>query len=226
MGAKGLLLTVGGMLALAAFRADAGFYFTYQRTAIATGAFAGMDRVNLIVNSTESRYSIAAVSIETFNPYWASLPNALKFRVPPVLNPDVYAPPDLADVFVNTFNPGVKGSFGGLAGGVNLATPLPGGETRAAYEAGLDSYTVIGFYLSRIDISRADAPLGIVLSSAVVPRREFPVFRGYVDDDFDPENGSTNFRLGDQIPEPAGLAGLSLVGWALVGRRRRSARLP
>lgn len=219
MSFKRVLLTVG-VLALAAGRADAAF--TTYRAPIRDGAFAGLYRTNLILFGDWSNDSItiAAVSIETTSYHPGS--HALKFHVPSSANPDVYAPTDVPDVLADSFNPGDRGSFAGLAGGINVATPEPNAASKSAYDAGLDSYEVIAFYRTPFAISRAEAPAGIVIASAVVPSGEYVSFQGFIDNDLDEANGYMPIYAFDApIPEPAGLAGLGVLGAALLGRRRR-----
>jgi hypothetical protein len=219
MGFKGVSLIVG-VLMLAAGRADAGL--TIYRTPILDGAFAGLYRTNLVLLGDwfNDSITIGAVSIETYS--WYRDSHSLKFHVPSVANPDVYAPTDVSDVLANAFNPGDRGSFAGLAGGINVATPEPNAANKPAYDGGLDYYRVMGFYTTPLSIPKAQAPAGIVIASAVVPKGEYVYFQGLVDNDLDAANGNTaNFFLSDApIPEPSGLGGLGVMGAVLLRRWR------
>ena len=228
MSVKRFLIAAGGALALATTSANAAFTFSTTRSPITSGAFAGLERVNLIVNSDTATYSIGAAAIDTFglDASGQNLANALKFRVPSLGNPDVYPPAEITEVLADSFNPGVKGSFAGLSGGTNLATPEPNSASKPAYSAGMDTYNVVGFFTTPLDIAKADAPGGIVIGSAVVAAGTTVKFTGNVDNDLESTNGSQVFsqtNTAAPVPEPMGLAGLGLAGAALFGRRRRQA---
>jgi hypothetical protein len=228
MSVKRLLVAAGGVLALATTSANAAFTFSTTRDAITSGAFAGLERINLILSSDQPTYSIGAAAVDTFglDSTGQAVANALKFRVPSLGNPDVYAPPGIVDVLANSFNPGLKGSFAGLSDGTNLATPEPNSASKPAYAAGMDTYNVVGFYTTPLDVAKTDAPAGIVIASAVVPAGTTVKFSGNVDNDLDGNNGTTVFaevNPGTAVPEPAGLCFLGVVGAAAFGRRRRQA---
>jgi hypothetical protein len=187
-----------------------------------------LERVNLVLNNDQATYSIGGAAIDTFglDGSGQALANSLKFRVPSLGNPDPYPPVDISDVLVGSFNPGTKGSFAGLSGAVLLATPEPNSTSKPAYAAGMDTYNVVGFYLTPLDVNKSDAPQGIVLASAVVPVGTTVNFVGNVDNDLETTNGTTAFNqtdLGTLVPEPTSLCFLGLAGIAVLGRRRRQA---
>jgi hypothetical protein len=219
-------MLAGGALALLASSANAAFVFTTTRTPITTGAFAGLERVNLIGDSDTNSYSIGAIAVDTFGLNGGTAAaNSLKFRVPAIGNADVYPPGGFSDDIASSFNPGSKGSFAGLSDGTNLATPDPG--QKAAYSAGLDSYNVVAFYQTPVALTKADAPGGFVFASAVVPAGTTVTFSGNIDPDLDNANGNTQqfsaTDTGSPVPEPTSLCFLGLAGVAAFGRRRRQA---
>lgn len=219
-------MLAGGALALLASSANAAFVFSTTRTPITTGAFAGLERVNLIGDSDQANYAIGAIAVDTFGLNGAApAPNSLKFRVPAIGNADVYPPTGFTDAIASSFNPGTKGSFAGLSDGTNLATPDPGQKT--AYSAGLDTYNVVAFYQTPVALAKTDAPGGFVFASAVVPAGTTVSFSGNIDPDLDANNGNTQTfsqtNGGTVVPEPASLCFLGLAGIAAVGRRRRQA---
>jgi hypothetical protein len=206
--------------------AHAAFIFSTTRTPITSGAFAGLERVNLIGDNDQANYSIGAIAIDTFGRNGTNpAPNSLKFRVPAIGNADVYSPPGFTDVIASSFNPGTKGSFAGLSDGTNLATPDPG--QKALYSAGLDTYNVVAFYQTPVALARTDAPGGFVFASAVVPAGTTVAFSGNIDPDLENTNGNGQTfavtNTGTDVPEPTGLAFLGLAGAATMMRRRRQA---
>jgi hypothetical protein len=226
MSVKGLLLA-GGVLSLAASSASAAFIIKTERTPITTGAFAGNDRVNFVVDSDTPNYSYGALAVNIAT----DVANGLKFRVPATssLPPDV-APPSIDGQIYSTFNPGAKGTFAGFSADLQpLATvtePSANTANRGLYSAGLTSIQFISAFQAPSPATTTDYPGGLVLASAVVPSGAGVTFTGNVDNDLESTNGTTAFTVvdpGTAVPEPTGLAFLGLAGAATMMRRRRQA---